>query len=97
MQAHIHTEEALHSGDAVFAEIAHLPEGRVGNVVCRPVLRRYEIPLLATPGVPVDRQIALSDLTVSLHNGRIVLRSQRLGIKVLPRLTTAHNLPAHAA
>ncbi len=91
VQAHVNAEEALHSGGAVFAEIAHLPEGRVGNVVCRPVLRRYEIPLLATPGVAVDRQIALSDLTVSVHNGRIVLRSQRLGVEVLPRLTSAHN------
>ncbi|MBZ5504295.1 MAG: lantibiotic dehydratase [Acidobacteriia bacterium] len=91
VQAHVSAEEALHSGDAVFAEIAHLPEGRVGNVVCRPVLRRYEIPILATPGVPVDRQIALSDLTVSLRNDRIVLRSRRLGVEVLPRLTSAHN------
>jgi lantibiotic biosynthesis protein len=91
VQAHVNAEEALHPGGAVFAEIAHLPEGRVGNVICRPVLRRYEIPLLATPGAPVDRQIALSDLTVSLRNGRIVLRSQRLGVEVLPRLTSAHN------
>lgn len=91
VQAHVNAEEALHSGDQVFAEIAHLPEGRVGNVVCRPVLRRFEIPLLATPGVPADRQIALSDLTVSVRQGLIVLRSQRLGVEVLPRLTSAHN------
>ncbi|HYL92122.1 MAG TPA: lantibiotic dehydratase, partial [Alphaproteobacteria bacterium] len=92
VQAHINAEEALQShSSAVFAEIAHLPEGRVGNVVCRPVLRRYEIPLLATSGVPPDRQIALSDLTVSLRQDRIVLRSRRLGVEVLPRLTSAHN------
>ncbi len=91
VQAHVSTEETLHPGDAVFAEIVHLPEGRVGNVVCRPVLRRYEIPLLATSGVPVDRQIALSDLTVSVRDGRIVLRSRRLGVEVIPRLTSAHN------
>jgi thiopeptide-type bacteriocin biosynthesis protein len=91
VQAHIHAEEALDSSGAVFAEIAHLPEGRVGNVVCRPVLRQYEIPLLATPGVPAERQIALSDLALSLRDGRIVLRSQRLGVEVLPRLTCAHN------
>jgi len=91
IQEHIAAEEELRPGSAVFAEIAHLPEGRAGNVVCRPVLRRYEIPLLATPGVPADRQIALSDLTVSLHNGRVVLRSRRLGVEVLPRLTSAHN------
>jgi len=32
----LRAEETLHSASAVFAEIAHLPEGRVGNVVCRP-------------------------------------------------------------
>lgn len=92
VQAHIQAEEALHAGEGVvFAEIAHLPEGRVGNVVCRPVLRRYEVPLLSTSGVPAERQIALSDLTLSLREGRIVLRSQRLGVEVLLRLTSAHN------
>lgn len=91
VQAHVKAEEALHPGGAVFAEIVHLPEGRAGNVICRPVLRQYEIPLLATAGVPADRQIALSDLTVSLRHGRIMLRSRRLGLEVLPRLTSAHN------
>lgn len=91
VQAHVKAEEALDSSGAVFAEIVHLPEGRVGNVICRPVLRRYEIPLLATPGTSTERQIALSDLTVSLRHGRVVLRSQRLGVEVLPRLTAAHN------
>jgi lantibiotic biosynthesis protein len=91
VQRHLHDEEALHAGDAVFAEIVHLPEGRVGNVVCRPVLRQYEIPFLATPGTPAERQIPLSDLTVSLRDGRIILRSRRLGREVIPRLTSAHN------
>ena len=88
---HLRAEEALQPGGPVFAEVVHLPEGRVGNVICRPSLREYEIPFLATSGVAVPRQIALSDLTVSLRGGRIVLRSKRLGREVLPRLTCAHN------
>lgn len=71
-----------------------LPEGRVGNVVCRPVLREYEIPFLAAPGVPPDRQLPLSDLTLSLRGGRIVLRSRRLGREVIPRLSSAHDFTA---
>jgi thiopeptide-type bacteriocin biosynthesis protein len=88
---HVRAEESLQSDGPVFAEVVHLPEGRVGNVVCRPSLREYEIPFLATSGVPASRQIPLSGLTVSLRGGRIVLRSQRLGREVLPRLTSAHN------
>ncbi|MGE5323140.1 MAG: lantibiotic dehydratase, partial [Actinomycetota bacterium] len=88
---YLRAEDAACPSGAVLAEIAHLPEGRVGNVVCRPALRRYEIPFLATPGMPADQQIPLSDLTVSVVDDRVVLRSQRLQREVLPRLTTAHN------
>ncbi|HMF19165.1 MAG TPA: lantibiotic dehydratase family protein, partial [Gemmataceae bacterium] len=85
VKKHIEQEEALLGGGTVFAEITHLPEGRVGNVVCRPALREYEIPFLATSGVPAERQIPLSDLTVSVRHGRIVLRSRRQRREVLPR------------
>jgi thiopeptide-type bacteriocin biosynthesis protein len=75
----------------VFAEVVHLPEGRVGNILCRPVLRGYEIPYLGRSGAPADRQLPLSDLLVSVQDERIVLRSRRLGREIVPRLTTAHN------
>ena len=87
---HLRAEEAAAGGDAVFAEVAHLPEGRVGNVLFRPVLRQYEIPYLSTSRVPAEQQIPVTDLTVAVENDRIVLRSRRLGREVLPRLTSAH-------
>ena len=77
--------------DAVFAEIVHLPEGRLGNVLLRPVLREYEIAYLGTSGAPADKQIAITDLTVSVDGDRVVLKSKRLGCEVIPRMTTAHN------
>jgi lantibiotic biosynthesis protein len=77
--------------EAVFAEIVHLPDGRTGNILCRPVLREYEIPYLGRSGAPTDRQIPVTDLLVSVRNDRIVLRSRRLGREVVPRLTTAHD------
>jgi thiopeptide-type bacteriocin biosynthesis protein len=75
----------------VFAEIVHLPEGRMGNVLARPILRAYEIPYLGRAGVPADRQVPVTDLLVSVIGEQIVLRSARLGRRVLPRLTCAHN------
>ena len=84
VQGHLRAEEAAHAGNAVFAEVAHLPEGRVGNVVCRPALRQYEIPFLTTPGVPGDSQLPLADLALALRDGRLVLRSRRLGREVVP-------------
>ena len=90
VRAHLTAEEAAHP-DKIFAEVVHLPEGRVGNILCRPVLRGYEIPYLGRSGAAADRQLPLSDLLVSVHDDRIVLRSRRLGREVVPRLTTAHN------
>jgi thiopeptide-type bacteriocin biosynthesis protein len=89
---HLRQEEACQAGkNVVYAEIAHLPEGRIGNVICRPMLRRYEIPFIATSRAAAGDQIPVTDLMVSVQYGRIILRSQRLGCEVVPRLTTAHS------
>jgi thiopeptide-type bacteriocin biosynthesis protein len=87
---HLRAEEAL-APHAVFAEIVHLPQGRIGNILSRPVLRDYEIPFLGRSGAPPERQIPVTDLTVTVLGQRIVLRSRRLGREVVPRLTSAHN------
>lgn len=91
VEAHLRAEEAL-SPESIFAEVVHLPTGRMGNVTCRPVLRDYEITTsLGRSGAPPDRQIPVDDLLVSLREGKLVLRSARLGRRVIPRLTSAHN------
>lgn len=90
VRAHLQAEEARRP-ERLFAEIVHLPDGRIGNTMCRPVLRDYEIPYLGRSGAPADRQIPITDLLVSVRDGRIVLRSRRLEREVMPRLTTAHN------
>jgi lantibiotic biosynthesis protein len=90
VREHLAAEEAARP-DAVFAEIVHMPQGRTGNLIARPVLRAYEIPVLGRSEAPVERQIPLTDLQVTVIEQRIVLRSERLGREVIPRLTTAHN------
>jgi lantibiotic biosynthesis protein len=90
VRAHLRAEEARRP-EQLFAEIVHLPDGRTGNILCRPVLRGYEIPYLGRSGAPPDRQIPVTDLLVSVRNDQIVLRSRRLGREVVPRLTTAHD------
>jgi thiopeptide-type bacteriocin biosynthesis protein len=86
----LRAEEALQP-DAVFAEIVHLPQGRVGNILARPVLREYELAYLGKSGAPPERRLEASDLRISLQGSRIVLRSARLGREVIPRMTNAHN------
>ena len=88
--SYLHAEEALQP-DAVFAEIVHLPEGRLGNVISRPVLRDYEIPYIGRSAVSSEQQIPVTDLYVSVQGNRIRLRSARTGREVIPRMTNAHN------
>jgi class I lanthipeptide synthase len=98
VERHLRLEEAQRP-DAVLAEIVHLPEGRIGNILLRPVLRGYEIPFLGRSGAPPEARIPVTDLLVSVVGDnvasgmgeRLVLRSRRLGCEVLPRLTVAHN------
>ncbi|HTG36868.1 MAG TPA: lantibiotic dehydratase [Thermoanaerobaculia bacterium] len=90
VETHLRAEEALHP-EAIFAEIVHLPQGRIGNILARPVLREYEIPFLGRSGAPLEKQIPVNDLRVSVAGSRVMLRSARLGKEVIPRMTSAHN------
>lgn len=84
-------EEETHQPDAIFAEIVHLPEGRLGNVLLRPVLRKHEIPYLGRSGADPSKQISTDDLLISVKAGTFVLKSRSLNRQVIPRLATAHN------
>jgi thiopeptide-type bacteriocin biosynthesis protein len=90
LQRHLQTEEATRP-EAVFAEVVHVPEGRMGNVLARPALRGYEIPFLATSGVVSAHTLPPSDLRLTVRGQRVLLASARLGREVLPRLSSAHN------
>jgi hypothetical protein len=84
-------KEKKQYSDKILAEIVHIPESRTGNILRRPVLRAYEIAYLSNPGVPQDFNIGINDLTVSVTNNRIVLRSKRHNKEVIPCLSNAHN------
>jgi thiopeptide-type bacteriocin biosynthesis protein len=84
-------QEELEHPDAIYAEIAHLPQVRTGNILLRPILRDYEIPYVGKSGIPEEKQIVIDDLMVSVKNNEVVLRSKNLDKRIIPRLTTSHN------
>ncbi len=75
-----------------FTEIIHLPEDRVGNILLHPAFREFEIPFLARSSLPVEQQVALQDLLISVgQDKRIRLFSKKLDKEIIPRLSSAHN------
>lgn len=86
----IQQEEQLHP-NKIFAEVVHLAQTRVGNVLIRPAFRKYEIPILTFSSVDYGHTISLEDIMVSIKNNSIELRSKKLNKEIVPRNTTAHN------
>ena len=76
--------------DVIYAEISHLPESRTGNIASRPAIREYTLHYLSNfernePNIPI------SDLMLSVRDGRLFLRSKKYDKEIAPRLTCAHN------
>ncbi|MEZ0609798.1 lantibiotic dehydratase [Fibrella sp. WM1] len=85
-------QEVQHAPDALFAELVHWPDDRLGNVLIRPAFRPYEIPYISRASVAPAQQLPASDLLVSVGpDGLVRLRSRRYDCPVVPRLSNAHN------
>ena len=90
VRGHLRDEEALEP-DALYAEIVHSPEGRLGNVVRRPHLRAVELTCAGHSRRTGLHRLTVDDLLLRLDGGQFHLRSKRDGRTVRPRLTSAHN------
>jgi thiopeptide-type bacteriocin biosynthesis protein len=90
MQEIAQREQEIYEG-SIMAEIVHLPEPRIGNITFRPLFRDYEIPVLTHSMMGPENQVRLSDLMISVREGRIVLWSTKHDKPVIPMLTNAHN------
>lgn len=84
-------EEEDLNDDVIFAEIVHLPQSRLGNIILHPPFRRAEIPYMSTSSQPAGQQILLEDLMISVKNNKVILRSKKLNKIIVPRLSNAHN------
>lgn len=77
--------------DVVFADIAQLSDLHVDNINRRRPVYDYEIPVNVYSTMPAEAQLPPADLLLSMRSGELILESARLGLRVIPRLSTAYN------
>ena len=82
-------EKLIENG--VLAEIVHMPDNRITNVIKHPPFRNFEIPFLAKPSAEKENIIDLSDLFIRMENGELILFSKRLNKRIVPCKTHMHN------
>lgn len=75
--------------DIIFFDIIYHAELSVDNINRRTSLYEKEISLVSYPGM--DEPLTLNDLYISISGNAIVLRSKRLGKRVIPRMASAYN------
>ena len=83
--------ESIYEPGKILAEINHFPDNRAGNVIKSKVNRAYEIVYLGNSSLPLQHQIFIDDLYVSVQHDKIQLRSEKLDKEVIPILSNAHN------
>jgi thiopeptide-type bacteriocin biosynthesis protein len=77
--------------DIIFAELLHLSDPHIDNVNQRERIWSWELPVTATSLNDAGGQLELSDLRVSIIDGKVVLWSEKHHKMVMPRLTSAYN------
>lgn len=85
------SNEETANPDIIFAEICHIEHVHTANIDRREKLYRYEIPVHCGTTSTADMQINLSDLFLFVSNDQLVLWSDRLRKRVIPRLSSAYN------
>lgn len=82
-------KEIQSNTDVIFAEIIHIPEERILNVMAHPTFWDFELLYLDTG--QSAQTIMLSDLDIIMDNGDLKLYSKRYQKQVIPRLSSAYN------
>lgn len=78
----------------LIAELVFVPSEQGANIVSKTHLRDFEIPAISQSSLPIEQIIPLDDITISVSNGRIVMKSKSRNSIILPKFTSIFN-PIH--
>lgn len=81
--------EEASNPDVLFFDISYNAELNVDNVNRRAQLYSHELNILNYPGT--KEPITLDDLYVTVSGSEVVLRSKKLGKRLIPRMASAYN------
>ncbi|WP_316783861.1 thiopeptide-type bacteriocin biosynthesis protein [Pedobacter frigiditerrae] len=77
------------NANVLFFDIAYQAEKKVDNVNRRKQLYPYELPILTWS--ESDNPLDLNDLLVTIEQQEVVLKSKKLGKRLIPRIASAYN------
>lgn len=83
-------KEEQNDNHFIYAELLHLPDNRVGNILLRQVKRGNQLSYLTKPSAS-ENTITLTDLYIKMIDKRIVLFHKELNKEVKIFHSTAHN------
>lgn len=75
--------------DVVFFDIAYQAEKKVDNVNRRKQLYNYELPILTWS--ETASPLELTDILVAIENDQLILKSKKLGKRLIPKIASAYN------
>lgn len=85
--------EHVQQDHVLVAEINHLPESRLGNVIQRPQYRNYQINYLAGHNnINNEQDISIEDLMIGIEQGKLVLISKKHQKQVFTYHSNAFNI-----
>ncbi|TCC91694.1 hypothetical protein EZ428_08015 [Pedobacter frigiditerrae] len=85
----ITNSEVNANANVLFFDIAYQAEKKVDNVNRRKQLYPYELPILTWPDT--ENPLDLSDLLVTIEQNEVILKSKKLGKRLMPRIASAYN------
>lgn len=73
------------------AEVIHIPNLRIANILQRNVYNKFIIPLITNCDNKQSYEVTYNDLFVSVRNNRIVIKSKSLNKEIIPCASTVYN------